>query len=78
MASVKLKAKKDLVLEIVNRYDEVSDKPILEDLALDKGDIIELDIERETDETLSGQFPSGDMVYGLKKDSFDEIERIED
>ena len=75
MNSIKLKAKQKLMIEIITHYDEINDITHTEDFYLDTDDIIELDIENEDDEVISGQFPSGDMVYGLKKDHFLIIER---
>lgn len=76
MDSIKLKAKSNLMLEIIVSYDDKTDFVETEDLYLDQGDIIELDIENEDNEIISGQFPSGDMVYGLKKSDFLIIERF--
>lgn len=68
--TTKLKAKHDMMIEVVTSYDEVNDHASTEDVYLVRDEVIEIDIENEAEETYDGQFGDGSMVYGLNKNSF--------
>lgn len=57
----------DITIEVVCSYNEELDESLTQNVFLAKGDKIELDILNQNEDTISGQFGDGDIVYGLPK-----------
>ena len=73
MRSAKLKANKRIDIQIfTHMIDE--DTPNHENLEVSKGDVFDVDILSETEDTYSEvQFADGDMAYQLAKSLFIEV-----
>lgn len=68
---MKIRFTEDVELEVVTNYDEASDKAETTSESFKRGDVVDVDLDREGDVTSSFQFGDGSMAYNVPNELFD-------